>query len=500
MWRGAPGIDDSHGSLESPRQTSQTRSFKEGHLSRSQPLPHHYSSTYGSRPLTYTSGNNTVLLGSTPEETTELERKSSMLGGDESAPQVVHLIPEDIPNSPTLWLLTTAEGRDKMFKVLQYVLMIAVWTIDVSDVLPLSIRFKEYWTKRLLRNIQTVRNGRAMFKLGRWIVTLFHITTIFYRLSEKYTPGTWNQMKLKSKELLHRIGLIKHLEEEPSIEFGDQTDPKPIEDELLVSRNKQFEDAESSLASKWKKSITDFSTPLMLLLLVRSVATVVRYMNRDVMQLFSKEMFGLTKSSVDRCAIQKRTNEAWFVVSLIDSLLNLYRLCDSNWYNNATSQDAYIKCECNASRPHGSMPIVRKKTDFFFPPLDLKYGAPNPTTPEFFEAAPPEKLGQCCAVCNKVCKYKPKKKPTKRYVVLLLPWIIRKMYSVSWCMSNHSNLFHTLLLQIRYFCDLYLATGYAFRDFDPCNTSMSPHRHIVGSLCGLTSALIALMRVYKSTT
>lgn len=76
--------------------------------------------------------------------------------------------------SPAVLVLTTSEGRDKLFKMIQCTLKLVAWTLLHPRLLPESA-LTEYWVNRLLGNVHTIRNGRALFKTGRWIVTIIDL-------------------------------------------------------------------------------------------------------------------------------------------------------------------------------------------------------------------------------------------------------------------------------------------------------------------------------------
>lgn len=99
------------------------------------------------------------------------------------------LVPTELPTSAILYVLTTSEGRDKLFKVLQYSLKLGIWVLCLPNVLPeVFAPFTSRWTERLAGNVQTIRNGRSMFKLGRWLICMFHLKVVVERLLAKHAP------------------------------------------------------------------------------------------------------------------------------------------------------------------------------------------------------------------------------------------------------------------------------------------------------------------------
>lgn len=81
--------------------------------------------------------------------------------------------------SRAVFLLTTSEGRDKLFKVAQYLLKLAIWLLLREDVFPEGTAIsRSYWIGRLRSNFVTVRNGRSLFRIGRWLVSVMDVAAL----------------------------------------------------------------------------------------------------------------------------------------------------------------------------------------------------------------------------------------------------------------------------------------------------------------------------------
>lgn len=92
---------------------------------------------------------------------------------------------------PPVFVLTTSEGRDKLFKALQCSLKLAAWSLVRPGLLPDgNTEFRQYWVDQLLGNVHTIRNGRALFKLGRWLITLIDLMELGPQLRSSRSDGT----------------------------------------------------------------------------------------------------------------------------------------------------------------------------------------------------------------------------------------------------------------------------------------------------------------------
>ncbi|CBZ24411.1 conserved hypothetical protein [Leishmania mexicana MHOM/GT/2001/U1103] len=181
--------------------------------------------------------------------------------------------------------------------------------------------------------------------------------------------------------------------------------------EALSTYFREVQPASAALPARWRKGVLQFNPVLMTLLGIRNLAAACRRFLRDI-TLISTERFGtLRLVQVHRHAITHIINRCWLVVSIIDLLLNTMRLLQPGWVKYATArQNIHCRCGCYGDddpsdkvwRTHGF--IARRKTDLFFPPLDLDYGAPFVSSISYMEAADPAQLMAACRRCG--CLYR----------------------------------------------------------------------------------------------
>lgn len=540
-------------------------------------------------PPTLHAGADTSDRVSPSRATPESSSGGAMGAGTVIVAPVAHLIPEEIPPSPLLYVLTTSEGRDKLFKTLQYLLKCAIIVLNVKDLFPSGADgFLKYWSARLASNVGTIRNGRALFKLFRWIVTLFHLVSIVDRLQKKLTSPQAPQLpppprrraaaggllsravaalstyvprhlslarilalsqgdvspptapgdnatpqrlpRAVSGSALRSVASLREVDSAFFDDVDDDTNPRAFEGESGSSDGTSATAPTTEPASRAHPALhrlapDDFSPTLMSLLALRTISSIVRNIIRDALFLTSKDFLDVagagnthpivarllgSKAGIHR--LQMWANRFWFVVSCVDLALNSSRLCDFAWVRPALISDSHLVCGCNRQagpNRDGGRPLLRNKADLFFPPLDFDFGCPTTVTPKFFEAAPPDTMAMSCARCGCICQIVTRHRTAAQSVqpqwqVMLVPWLIRKGYSLVWVLKTHANLSHTCMLQLKYLCDVALSYGYCFGDYEPAQEAqdrdVGQHLHVMGSFCGLTSAIIALWRVYVSGT
>ena len=497
------------------------------------------SSTPSTRPARLDSERNTVPvdgfgtafrdtslppLNLTPNVSPSLGPRSGLPVEPVPAP-TLPLIPQPLPTSSLLYILTTSEGRDKMFKLLQYTLKLCISVLVTKDLFPPDAqRFTDYWSGRLQRNISTIRKGRSMFKLGRWVVTLMHINVIVQRLRDQSRKFKIEDEKQKGVDA--QKAAMDEFREREQLQSSPNSRPGPRSVVFNLPEGEQSptcpsDTAEGAAPRNCHKSSHDFPRLGMWLLLVRNVASVVRNVLRDVLFLSETELLGFSAGGKGHSIngpfgmlrvrngfqVQSIANIMWFVVSCSDLFFNSMRLFDGDWIKDATIAENKIYCPCNL-RPrtrHSPATVdpsfIRKKATIFFPNLDMDFGSVTPTTAKFFEAAPPKSMQQCCSMCGKLLRTLPSSTEADKSDegVMTVPLILRRSYGLVWCVLNHSNFLHTILLQLRYTADVFLSYKFAFGDYEilvgqegRINTN---NRLYLGSIAGLISSAVALLRV-----
>ena len=173
----------------------------------------------------------------------------------------------------------------------------------------------------------------------------------------------------------------------------------------------ELQPASAALPARLRKGVLQFSPLLMTLLGIRNLAAGLRRFLRDATLVSTERFATFTFIEVHRRAITRFINRCWLLVSIIDLILNTVRLLDPGWTKYATARQN-IRCRCGCQgdedpfdtvwRTHGF--IARRKTDLFFPPLNLDYGAPFVSAISYMEAADPARLMPACSRCG--CLYK----------------------------------------------------------------------------------------------
>eukprot|EP00796_Vickermania_ingenoplastis_P009536 gene9536-6693_t len=399
----------------------------------------------------------------------------------------------------------------------------------------------------------------------------------------------------------------------------------------------------TALPANCRKTPLQFRTTLMLLFLVRSLSAAVRRILRDVTLVCSERFFVLDRVERHRQQIHNTINVCWFIASSIDLILSTTRVFKQGWLQYAAYRQN-VRCRCGCKkyedpadltyRHHGF--VTRRKTDLFFPPLDMDYGAPVTSNIGFFEAADPASMKPSCARCG--CIYdvpvqrvyaaenpahtpntagpaganevetivrrasgsagaavvasvaaagasptgsmrsggdvsavvspssagSPVSRNFKRFEglcatmadaakeahanrrqsrdetagvkmktsgrsspadgatvaglrttaavlqkgrqqdedvgLLLVPWVMRRLFNYAWLLTVHPNFSSTLLMHVRYMAEWYLAYQYTFGSFE-CHVRDAPLGKVVhsdGAVAGLLAALVVLTRVVKS--
>lgn len=377
--------------------------------------------------------------------------------------------------------------------------------------------------------------------------------------------------------------------------------------------------ASSAEPQRNRKGPLQIRPVLLILFLIRNLSSVSRRLLRDATLISSERFMVLDMVELHRPAIQRHINTFWFVSASIDLLLSSVRVLKQGWCVYATArQDITYRCGCRALEDPADLTafstnsIARRKTDLFFPPLDLDYGAPAVSTVGYFEAADPETMAPSCLRCGRIysipvqrvyssenpAKSAPISSSTaaggggsssaavigggavgsgnavlgsssaaKRSVsgvgspvglssanttpvctpvtaqfqhfqrviraarrrsssspfgsplsrqsssvtggkkeeeddvgLLLVPWLMRRLFNYVWLLTVHDNFKATLLLHLRYMASWYLAYRYTFGTVESYvrDAPLSKLVHLDCAVAGLISAVVELMRVVKS--
>ncbi|KAF5223886.1 hypothetical protein ECC02_003074 [Trypanosoma cruzi] len=318
--------------------------------------------------------------------------------------------------------------------------------------------------------------------------------------------------------------------------------------------------AEMGNPAHWRKRLLQFSTPLMLLLGVRTISTIGRRIVRDILLLSSERFLNVSCVEKNRPLLQRRANWLWLAVSSIDLFLNTIRLMNRGWYKYATARhSALYHCRCkdydetDFTWRYRDL-IARRKVDLYFPEVDFDFGAPLCSSPAYFEAADPEHIAPACLTCGClfveshsdaaddlpkqeekagrkrdpngkplggfrekeeiVCRrgnetVRPKSfgtaaQPTMaeraEVAILLIPWMVRKLLNYLLLLRVHPNWTATILLQLRYMTEVYLAFMYCLGGYETgkSDAALEEMLHVPGAIAGLLGAVIGLHRVMKS--
>lgn len=93
------------------------------------------------------------------------------------------LVQSDLPRSTLLYVMTASDGRDLMFKLIQYSLQLAMCVLKAPSLVSVEARaFVDPWADQFFRNYNTIRHGRSLFKVGRGILNLFTLQSVVERL------------------------------------------------------------------------------------------------------------------------------------------------------------------------------------------------------------------------------------------------------------------------------------------------------------------------------
>lgn len=156
-----------------------------------------------------------------------------------------------------------------------------------------------------------------------------------------------------------------------------------------------------------RQSPLQFRKALMALFLIRCLAAAVRHFLRDATLLSSERFFFFPRVERHRHGIHNAINIFWFVSATIDLILSTTRVFRKGWLKYASSrQNIYCRCACKREEDPADFicrvqgMVARRKTDLFFPPLDLDYGAPATSNIGFFEAADPVTMRPACSRCG----------------------------------------------------------------------------------------------------
>nr|CCC49771.1 conserved hypothetical protein [Trypanosoma vivax Y486] len=291
--------------------------------------------------------------------------------------------------------------------------------------------------------------------------------------------------------------------------------------------------ADMGRPAHWRKRILQFSTRLVLLLGVRSVATIVRRLLRDILLLSSENFLNFSLVEKNRPSLQRCTHKLWLVVASIDVLLNTIRLLNPGWYKYSAVRDSML-FRCNCAELSIKDPALRyrelvnrRQKNLFFPPVDLDFGVPICSSPAYFEAADPKNIAPACNACGClfvetraaeesqaqvqnggtiVDKHRDssvaKSSITKRaeFAILFIPLFMRKLFNYIWLLRSHPNWTGTILLQVSYMSELYVAFMYCCGGYETGKSDAALHEmlHPSGALAGLMGAVIGIYRVIQS--
>ena len=483
--------------------------------------------------------------------------------------------------SRVVFVLTTSEGRDKLFKLVQYLLKSGIWLLQQRELMPESLWPQQrQLALRLSGNVDTVRNGRALFKVGWWITTLFEVRSLCV-----VAKAEW--MAISGRDGADS-SIMAAPPSHPSLEAADERKEGSARTTPAIGRAVTFVTPPSSplkrsRMERWLRLVQ------VGLLLARSIASTARNVTRDINHLFmKKDFFGIRAAAAETLAsreasraAQQRINRVawscWVALAACDVTLNLIRLVWSwsAWVPNLER----FECACMRVGYHDLSRLE-------FAPLDLVRGCPAASFAEkFLAAADPGEFTVTCTRCGQsrhptsrqsdavscaadandhhvdddgstttVALVAPQDLPggggggggselldaavdkvsssaaaPPRRGVLFLPLLLRRLYRTWFTVLHHGNLRQTLLLQLRYVCELYMAMFYSYygeagdgtkaqerpvaaedlalpplgllRVLEINNSKdddavLAQHRNISLILCGLVSATVSMQRVW----
>ncbi|KAG5485012.1 hypothetical protein LSCM1_07092 [Leishmania martiniquensis] len=124
---------------------------------------------------------------SVTEEDANEERVQVRVEGYYEKDRIGVLIPNDLPPSTLLYVLTASDGRDLIFKLIQYTLHLAICFLKTPSLFSPDVQLLTGpMAERLYRNYNTIRHGRSLFKMGRGLLNLFTLQTVCERMWMKH--------------------------------------------------------------------------------------------------------------------------------------------------------------------------------------------------------------------------------------------------------------------------------------------------------------------------
>ena len=372
------------------------------------------------------------------------------------------VIPNELPPSRLVYVLTTSEGRDKLFKLLQYTLLAFVWTLQCDNLVPATNASRDYWIRRFTGNLSTLRFGRCLFRLGRWLITVVYV-----------------QMSVRYLVLLLRARSTKTVG--------------------APSRMRIF---------------------LAALLVLRSCASVARSVVRDALFLADTGFSPLLRLSPVVAAVAERAQQLlWIIVSITDCVLIEWRLSLPGWVPDLAS----LRCGCDPGTvfPVGVSRFRFAPTDLDFgcpyPLVPSFFSALEPTdmplicvhcghvATDASNTAMTTLTATTAATATAPASAAPPITPTTTSGALLVPNMVRRMFEYSTIIGAHGNLRDMLLLRLKSFCELVMSLTLtasnvrAASSFDLTSGGM-PQVFTSTTIAGLLSAMISVHRVWEAAT
>jgi hypothetical protein len=321
--------------------------------------------------------------------------------------------------SPVVVVLTTSDGRDKIFKALQSLLKAIAWILLQPGFLPGDgTAFRATLVQRLIGNIHTVRNGRALFKLGSWVATIFDFVDLRSRLS-------------------------------------------------------------------WQSS----NRTAVVLMIVRCFLSLIRNVLRDCVHLFEKNLFGLhlneTVKAPLSAAYRYVASICWVSIAAIELGLLMRRLTQSEWL----PEGSCLRCSCDD--------VSRERLEF--EAADFDQGCPSVRNADFSTAVAPRDFLVRCVNCRMTATVGEKSEwmqlDEATSARLLLPKALRGVLGAWAVMAAHPNLRETVLLTFTAACDLCQALCCASMSSTEC-LDLGQNRNLLSNVCGLTSSILAVRRLW----
>ena len=363
--------------------------------------------------------------------------------------QPVLVIPHELPPSRMVYVLTTSEGRDKLFKLLQYCLLTTIWTLNQENFLPVSSR--EYWIRRFTSNLSTIRFGRCLFRLGRWLITVVYL-----------------QMSLRYLKLLLRA----------------RRKPTGAPRTIMIL--------------------------LAVLMCVRGAASFVRSVIRDFLFLSDTKFTRVLQLSPLASHYAERVQLfLWVVTSLVDFALVEWRLTLPGWVPDLRS----LRCNCDASTALslGESRFQFAPTDLDFGcPHPLVPSFFSATEPKSM----PVVCTKCESIAvtsnnnnnsSSQQQHQHQPAPYPSSAVLFVPNMVRRMFEFITIIGKHGNYTEMLLLRLKSLCELVLSfallrsnwnNSTAFSLTSESNSSVLPKVFLTTTSAGLISSVVSLHRVW----